>query len=150
VNKITTVIFGILGVAICIIFFPLVMDSTHDIKTDEQIDTFAAVTTGAGETAADVVLTLDLYNDSTANIISITSNEVTDVPVAGTYTAGTNTLNVTGLAASLSRTLTVTYEYDALTEFTGMSSIVGMTPLIIWVAILAVVVGSTWFSLKGK
>lgn len=149
-NRIGPVIFGIIGVAILMVIFPIIMSSTHDLKTDQYVQTAAAVATGAGEVAADVVLTEDLYNDDTGSIISITSNNVADTPVAGTYTAATNTLNITGLAASDTRTLTITYEFDALTDYTGMSAMVGMTPLLIWVAILAIVVGGTWFAMKGS
>lgn len=149
-NRISPVIFGIIGVAILMIIFPIIMSSTHDLKTDSIVQTAAAVVTGAGEVAADVVLTNDLYNDDNGSVISITSNNVADTPVAGTYTAATNTLNITGLAASDTRTLTITYEFDALTDYTGMSAMVGMTPLLIWVAILAIVVGGTWFAMKGR
>jgi hypothetical protein len=149
-NRIAPIVFGIIGVAILMIIFPIIMDSTHELETDPQVDTFAAVTTGAGETAANVVLTRDLYNDSNTSVLTIISDLPTDNPVAGTYTPATNTLNVTGLTAGSSRTLTITYEYAALTDYTGMDAMVGMTPLLIWVAILAIVVGGTWFAMKGN
>jgi len=141
---------GLLGVVILMMFFPLVMTATNDLQTDTQADTFAAVTTGVGETDADVVLTMDLFNDTVTHIVSITSNNSNDTPVAGTYTAATNTLNITGLHASDTRTLVVTYDIDALTDYTGMGSIVGITPLLIWIGIMAIVLAGTWFTIKGK
>jgi len=149
-NRISPVIFGIIGVAILMIIFPIIMSSTNELKTDAYTQTIPTVTTGAGETTTDIVLTLDLYNADTTKIISITSDNIADTPVAGTYTEATKTLNVTGLAESDTRTLTITYSYDALEEYTGMSAMVGMTPLLIWVAILAIVVGGTWFAVKGR
>ena len=144
------VVFGIIGIAIVMIIFPLIMDSTHDVQADTDVDTFAAVTTGAGVYEADVVLTEDLYNDDNSYVTSVTSDNGGDTPVAGTYVAGTNTLTVTGLAESDTRDLTVTYEYGALDNYTGMDAIVGMTPLLIWVAILAMLGAGTWFAMKGK
>lgn len=142
------VVIGIVGVAILMIVFPIIMTATHDLQTDDQADAFEAVVTGVGETAADVVLTIDLYSDDTEHVLSITSDNENDTPVAGTYTAATNTLNVTGLNADDTRTLTVEYETDALTDYTGMSALVGMTPLLIWVSILAIVIGGTWYAFK--
>lgn len=147
-NKALGVVVGLIGIVILMIIFPIVMSATHDLQTDVQTDVFEGVTTGAGETAADVVLTVDLYQDETAHVLSVTSDNESDTPVAGTYTAATNTLNVTGLAESDTRTLTVQYEYDALTNYTGMGALVGITPLLIWVAILATVVAGTWFAFK--
>ena len=147
-NKTMGIVVGIIGVAILMIIFPIVMSSTHDVQTDVETETEAGVTTGVGETAADVVLTYDPYNDYTASITSIASDNESDTPVAGTYTTATNTLNVTGLVAEDTRTLTIVYEYDALTEYTGMSSMVGITPLLIWVSILAIVIGGTWYAFK--
>jgi len=139
---------GIIGVVILMIVFPIVMSATHDLQIDEQADAFAGVATGAGETDADVVLTVDLYGDDNTNVLSIVSSLETDVPVAGTYTAATNTLNVTGLTAESSRTLTVTYEIDALTSFTGMAALFGITPLHVTVSIQVIVIASTWYSFK--
>jgi len=54
------------------------------------------------------------------------------------------------LHASDTRTLVVTYDIDALTDYTGMGSIVGITPLLIWIGIMAIVLAGTWFTIKGK
>ena len=149
-NKVSTVVMGIIGVAILMVIFPIIMSSTQELQTTRQVDTFAAVTTGAAETTSEVTLSRGLYSDDTSYVLSITSDVGTDTPVAGTYVPSTNSLTVTGLTASEIRALVVTYEYDALTAYTGMSAMVGMTPLLIWVAILAIVVGGTWFAFKGS
>ncbi|AAW39851.1 hypothetical protein [Dehalococcoides mccartyi] len=149
-QKIFGVVIGIIGIAVVFIIFPMVMDSTHDVQTDRYVETEAAVATGAGETSAGVVLTYELYNNVNTSVISITSDEVTDVPVAGTWTQATKTLTVTGLAAEDSRTLTITYEHDALTGFTGMGAFAGIIPLLILVAIISVLVAGIWSSVKGR
>lgn len=149
-QKIFGVVIGIIGIAVVFIIFPMVMDSTHDVQTDRYVETEAAVATGAGETSAGVVLTYELYNNVNTSVISITSDEGTDTPAAGTWTESTKTLTVTGLAAEDSRTLTITYEYDALTGFTGMGAFAGIIPLLILVAIVAVLIGGIWSSVKGR
>ena len=149
-SKGTSVIVGLIMVAVLFVIFPIVMDSTHELQTDVYVQSEAGVTTGVGETAADVVLTKALWDDDTAHVSSVTSDEVTDTPVKGTYTAGTKTLNVTGLAESKTRTLTITYEYDGLTTYTGMGALVGVAPLLIFISILGVVMGGLYVSFKGR
>lgn len=143
-------VLAIVGIAITFIVFPIIMDATHDVQTDADNQAFAAVVTGVGETTADVILTKDVWEGLVANVTSVTSDEVTDVPVAGTYTAATNTLHVTGLVASDSRTLTVAYISDALTAYTGMSAIVGVTPLLVWVSIIGLAIAGIWIGVKGR
>jgi len=135
---------AIFGVILLFNFMPNLTNSTHDLQTDAATQAFPAVTTGAGETAADVVLTKDPYQDRTTSITGITSDNVLDVNplVAATYTTATNTLHVTGLVASQSRTLTIAYETDALSDFTMMGTIVGWTPVLIVIAVLAVIGGT--------
>lgn len=144
-----SVIVGIIMVAVMFVLFPIVMDSTHSLQTDEYVQSEAAVATGAGVTAADVVLDEALWDDATASVISITSDEVTDVPVANTYTAGTQTLNITGLAADDSRTLTITYEYDGLTDYTGMGAMVAVAPLLLFLGVIGAVVGGLYVGFKN-
>ncbi len=143
-------VLAIVGIAITMIVFPIIMDSTHDVQTNADSQVFAAVVTGAGVVEADVVLTDAVWEDLVANVTSVTSNNVADTPVAATYTAATNTLHVTGLAAADTRGLTVAYTNDALTNYTGMSAMVGVTPLLIWVAIIGIAVAGIWVGFKGK
>jgi len=143
-----SVIVGIIMVAVMFVLFPIVMDSTHSLQTDEYVQSEAAVATGVGVTAADVVLDEALWDDATASVISITSDEVTDVPVANTYTAGTQTLNITGLAADDSRTLTITYEYDGLTDYTGMGAMVAVAPLLLFLGVIGAVIGGLYMGFK--
>jgi len=143
------IIVSIIMVAVMFIMFPIVMDASHDLQTDDFVQTEAAVVTGVGVTTADVVLDEDLWDDATTSVLSITSDEVTDVPVANTYTAGTNTLNITGLAADDSRTLVITYEYDGLTDYTGMGALVAVAPLLLFIGVIGAVVGGLYVSFKG-
>jgi len=143
------VVIGLIMIAVLMVIFPIVMSSTHDLQTDEYTQV-AEVTTGVGVTAGDVVLTYAAWNDSNSSVISVVSSEETDTPVIGTYTAATKTLNITGLAESLTRNITLVYEHDALTSFTGMGSLVGITPLLLWISVIATVIGGAWFAVRGR
>ncbi len=142
-------VFGIISIFIALIMFGLVMTGSHDILTDSDTDTFANVTTAVGVTSADVVLTSDLYNSAVSSVTSVTSSLITDVPVAATYTAGTNTLHVTGLTASETRTLTAVYDYGATDDYTGLTQIVKLGPLVLFLGLLALGVALIWKGIKG-
>lgn len=148
-GKSGSVIVGIIMVAVMFVIFPIVMDSAHTLQTDVEVQSEAAVTTGVGEVAADVVLTHALWNADTAYVTSVTSDNVADTPVKGAYTAGTKTLNVTGLAESDTRTLTITYEYDGLTDYTGMGALVAVAPLLLFLGVIGAVVGGLFVSFRN-
>lgn len=134
--------FSIIGAIIVIALFGTMLLGINEAQTDERTDSFGAVVTGGGVFDADVVLLGDLYDDSNLNVVSITSTLGTDVPLSGVYTAVTNTLNITGLTASQTRTLAVTYKIDALTNYAAVGSFFGFTPLLIGVAIVIIIVAA--------
>ncbi len=141
-------IMGIIMVAVLFVLFPIVMDSSHTLQTDVEVETEAAVVTGAGVTEADVVLTHALWDASNTSVTSITSDEVTDVPVAGTYVDATKTLTVTGLAAADTRALILTYEYDGLTDYTGMGALVAVAPLLLFLGVIGAVIGGLYLNFR--
>lgn len=149
-NKALGTVLAIVGIAITFIVFPIIMDATSDVQTNAESQVFAAQATGAGVTEVDVVLTEDLWESLVAHVTSVTSDNVADTPVAGSYAAATNTLTVTGLAASDTRELTVAYTADALTDYTGMSAMVGVTPLLVWVSIIGIAIAGIWAGFKSK
>lgn len=144
-----TTIIGIIMIAILIVIFPIVLDAVHNIQTDQDTDVNLGVTTGEAVTTADVVLNYDVWNSTNNAVSSVTSDNEDDTPVKGTYVSGTKTLTVTGLNPADTRTLTVVYEYDALTGFTGFGAIVAVTPILIWLAVLFVVIGGMWTSYRS-
>ncbi len=145
-GKILGAIGAIFGVILLFNFMPNLTDATHDLSTDASSQVLVGVATGVGVTEADVVLTSDPYKDRTTSVISFASSNVLDVgPIlAATYTTATNTLHVTGLIANDTRDLTVNYSVAALDDFTMMDTVVGWTPVIIILAILAVIVAVIW------
>jgi len=118
------------------------MTGLNAAQTDERTDTFA-VDTGVGETDADVVLVADLFNNSLISVTDITSNCTTDNPLPDDYTSTSNTLSVRGLDTDTSRTLEVTYQYDALTgDSAPASTFMGLVPLFVIVAAVVILVAS--------
>jgi len=146
-TKVAGIVGGIVMIMIAFIMFPLVMDSTHDLQVDPQSDVFADETTGVGETSVDVVLTYNNYPGDTTGF-TLTSDNANDTPAASSYTDATKTLTVGGLEAEATRDLTVAYEYDALTDYTGMGSLVSMTPLLLFVGLIFGAGFSIWSSAK--
>jgi len=138
------VVIGLIMIAVLMIMFPLVMTATHDLQTDDQVDADLAITTD------DVTLTVSLWKAEVASVLSIVGNgtEEAGAITAASYVEATKVLTLAGVTDST--TATVTYEMDGLTDYTGMGTLVGITPLLIWIAILAAVLGGIWFSVKGR
>lgn len=147
-SKAKGVILSIALIVIALLLLPITIDSTHDVITDTQADTFAACVVAAG--ATDVVLTEDLYLDDTTFVVTITSSDGLAVPAAGTYTALTNTLNVTGLGANTPQDIGVTYDYEVNADYNGVNAITGLIPLLVIVGLIIVaVINGLWAIKKG-
>lgn len=135
------VVLTIIGVVIVLLLFGTMMVGIKDAKTDLRTDSFA-VTTGALETEADVVLVADLYDNSILEVTAITSDELTDNPLPDSYVSNTKALTVRGLAADDSRTLAVTYRYDALTgDSAPTGSFLGFLPIFVIIVCVLLLVG---------
>lgn len=89
-----------------------IADGIKGWRTETQIQT-ASLTTGAGETSGNVTLTGDLFQDDTAEVTTISSNETLDSAVASSYDTTTNKLLVAGLASDKTRSLTITYSAES-------------------------------------
>jgi len=110
-------------------------------RTDNTTNNFV-VTTAAGVTTANVTLTANLYQNSISDVAWISSN-ITEVPVATSYTAASNKLLVSALTAGTVRSLTVNYYGDVDSE---LMSAIGpfLSFLIIGGLIAAVVISIFW------
>lgn len=142
--------FTIIGAIIVLLLFGTMLGGIEEAQTDEREDAFGAVVTGGGITVADVVLLGDLYDGDILNVVSITSTLGTDVPLSNAYVPGTNTLTVAGLTAAQTRTLTVTYQIDALTNYAAVGSFFGFTPLLIGVAVVAIIAGAIFVAFRNR
>jgi hypothetical protein len=145
---VTKVVVGIIGIVLLMVMFPMVMSSTHDIQTESQVDADLALS--GTPPAGTCTLTVDLWQAEIGSVISIVGNgtEEAGAIYAVSYASATKVLTVTGVSDST--TATVTYEVDGLTDYTGMGSMVSLTPLLIWIAILAAVIGGVWLSFKAR
>ncbi len=115
----------------------------HNWRTDE-VTQLAAVTTGGGVTTGNVVLSRDLYNSAVSEVKSITST-YSEYPATGTYTEGTKTLQITGLAESQTRTLTIKYYSEKDDEI--LQTLGPFLAVLIFGGIIGAIV---WYVWKGK
>lgn len=147
-GKSMAVVLGIVAVAISFIVFPILLTSAHEIQTDEVIKSTTGVITTSG-TSATMTLATALYKTRAADVIGVSSSEASDTPTLSTVVDGTQVV-IGGLATSATRTIAVTYNVDALTDYTGLGAIVGVSPMLIFIGILGVVVAGAWFSWSNK
>lgn len=109
-----------LGAIMIILLLSPVVTGIQDFRSTEYTEAHGVVTTAAAVTTANVTLTQDLFEDRTSEVVSITSNVTSDVPLVTSYTAATNYLYVSGLTAATTRTLTVVYHIANLADFYGI------------------------------
>jgi predicted transcriptional regulator len=106
----------------------------YDYRTDVREDEFA-VSTGGAETTGNVTLIKAVYDDDTQTI-AITSDDADDTPAYSDYDTTTRELEVSGLAVSTNRTLTVAYDIDALSASAAISTLMDYLSWI-WFILLA-------------
>jgi len=149
-SRIIEPIFGIILIFVAMALFPgMVMEPTHEMLTDSAVAS-GNVTTGVGETSGTLTLQQGLYDDDTANVSSVTSSLGTDAPIASSYVAATRHVTITGLTASQTRELTVSYLYDATSSLTGMGQAGKMGPMIMFLGILGMGIGLIYHSIRGR
>ena len=106
----------------------------YSLLTDLRADTFT-VSTNSTATTGTVQLVKDIYDDDVTTI-SLSSNDVDDSPLYSSYNATTRALTVSGLAVSTDRTLTVTYDVDAINNSAFSSALtVGGYPWLIMIVL---------------
>ena len=101
------VLVGIIAFILLVAFAGAITLGIHGWRTDDVSQGFV-VSTGVGETTANVTLSRDLFNDEVTEVQSISSN-ISESPFVSSYASATNVLLVAGLAASESHALTVAY-----------------------------------------
>jgi len=141
-------IFGIIMIMVAFILFPLIMTSSNEILTDEATVS-ESVTTGAAGTSGWVELDEDLYEDETNNVEDVTSDDTDDSPSVDSYNAGNNSVLIDGLDTSTTRTITVTYLYDATSGFTGMTDLTQLAPTILMLALIGTGIVMLYQAAKG-
>lgn len=131
--------------ALAVLFMLPITQGVYAFRTDVKEDTFR-YPTAVGETTANVTLLKEVYDDDVTTV-SVLSDIATDVPVIEGYTAGTRLLDISGLAANATRTLSVSYDYDALNasgafdiflsrlSWIWLLCVIGFAPAALWAII---------------
>lgn len=128
------IFYGFLIIVVSAILFMLPLTSLiNDFRTDVREDTFT-VTTGSGVTTDNQTLTRAIYDDDT-DTIEITSSISDDTPLYSSYNTTTRLLAYSGLAASSTRVITVSYDVDALDSTDAIATFVDRLPWI-WMLII--------------
>ena len=117
-----------------ILFMLPLTEGVYDFRTDPRTDTFS-VDTGVGVTTANESLLSDLY-DCDMSSIDIDSDLATDNPQYYAINCTTRLLDITGLTANTTRTLSITYDFDALQGSTAINNLVDRVP---WIWLLVII-----------
>ena len=110
-----------------------VTEGIYDFRTDVREDKFT-VLTAAGVSNSTVQLFTDIYDNDTSTI-DLSSNDGDDTPTYSSYNSTTRNLVVIGLSANTTRTLSVFYDIDALTESAAVGNLLDMTDML-WLLII--------------
>jgi hypothetical protein len=110
--------------AVAILFLLPITQGIEDFRTDLRENEFF-YETGGGVTTANVTLLKELYEDDTSEV-AILSDDSDDIPVLVEYHTATRILDISGLAQSTNRTLTVSYDIDALEPSSGIATFLGV------------------------
>ena len=107
----------------------------YDFRTDVQEDTFTS-DTAVGQTTENVTLSEVLYDNDTQTI-DILSSISGDVPAYASYNGTTRLLGISGLSANTTRSLTVSYDVDALAGSDAINNLLDIVP---WIWMLCIIV----------
>ena len=118
-----------------ILFMLPLTDAIYDFRTDLRTDTFSTLTAVGVESANETLLD-DLYGGDTGSV-DIDSDDATDNPLASSYNSTNQVLNIIGLTADTTRTLDITYAFDALQGSDAINNLVGRIPWIWMLVIIA-------------
>ncbi len=133
----------LIGLVVVLLMFGSMVSGVKDSRSDSVNNSFIVSTVSAN--TANVTLTQAMWTGGTSDVVSITSTNVSDAPLASAYTSATRQLTVAGLEAqNATRTLTVNYLVDALSDHTGTDSILKFTPLLFAVGVVAILIGLIW------
>jgi len=116
-----------------------VTEGIYDFRTDVREDNFT-VLTAAGVTNSTVQLFTNIYDDDVSTI-DLSSNDGDDTPTYSSYNSTTRNLVVIGLSANTTRTLTVFYDIDALTESAAVGNLLDMIDFL-WILVVVAFPGA--------
>ncbi len=138
-------------IAIGLIILPVALDGIASVMASraEVTDTNTSVDTAVGVTTANYTLTQRLYNNDTAEVVSVSSNVSADAPITIDSYSYPNLYLSSVTANTTGRTMTTVYDYnDQLSTYSGLYSILAVTPLLILISFLAGTVITGYFGIK--
>ena len=136
---------GFILIILLFAFSTQISNGVANLRTDDVTQSEVAVATGGGVTTKDIVLDRELFGADGSHVTSITSSLPADIPLAGSYVDATDTLTITGLAASETRDLTIIYRSEKNDDF--WSAIGPFMSFLIFGGIIAAIVWGVW---QGK
>ena len=120
--------------------YPSIINAFQDTIVEPATE-YGNITTGAGETTGNMTLANNLYYDRITSVTSLSSDHGPDSPAAYSWDTSTDTLTISGLATSQSRTITCIYNYDDTQDFDNSRQVLQTRPVSI-----AEESTETWFS----
>ena len=130
--------FLIVLVAVFLWLLPL-SDMVYSFRTDPVTDE-STVDTGVGETTSNVTLNQFTFN-GISSITSISSS-INEVPAVSSYNSTSKTALISSLTADDSRTLSITYDVDVITDNDAINTLLGRASWIWMLIIIAFPVAS--------
>ena len=111
-----------------------VTSAIYDFRTDVGEDSFTS-TTAVGQTTDNVTLSEVLYGNDTSTI-DVLSSISDDSPLFASYNSTTRLLGISDLGEDTTRTLTVSYDVDALGGSDAINTLANAVP---WIWLLCIV-----------
>ena len=130
--------FLIVLVAVFLWLLPL-SDMVYSFRTDSTTDE-STVDTGVGETTSNVTLYQFTY-DGISSITSVSSS-INEVPAVSSYNSTSKTALISSLTADDSRTLSITYDVDVITDNDAINTLLDRASWIWMLIIIAFPVAS--------
>jgi hypothetical protein len=138
----------LLGVSVFIILLAAVFGGITSLRSAEYVEPHNISTT-AGVTSADIVLTQELF-DSQTSWVTITSNYTSDAAIPVSYIAATKTLTVGGLIENHSRRLTITYRYNQLVSYWAADLMARTWPLLLILGSIGLIAAAAYAAWPQK
>jgi len=126
----------------------LLPDVVNEAASDPYSENYN-VSTGAGVTNTTETLSYEHYYGDLTELSSTSDNE-NDTPVVMDYNEVTYDVIVTGLEASASRILAISYVREANQQYTGFSAFLRMIPFICIIGLVVAALWALFSSVKGR
>jgi len=136
--------FFIIAIGVLLWMLP-VADSIYSWKTEPRTDTFI-VTTAAAVTTGNSTLFKSIY-DNDIHTLAFTSNCSTDAVTYVSYNTTSKLLNYSGLTASISRELDITYDTSAFNESSPVETLADMLPYLCYIVFVLFMCSGVYYML---